>query len=202
MKLWPFLTLAACQAPAAQTAPDWVLLEGTGTVLGLATEFQTELGAAGSGRIRTGTALGEEIVSDGQRVWARTWNNPVRELTLAERESALVQFAVLSGAWDDAGDSISFHSPAVARWKLLENRETGTSLAGGVGGIKAIRNGELEWFELGGRRFEAVSAQFYTEDGGAFADQDLDGNVGLGLLGHFRLIFDYGGGRMAFAPRS
>jgi hypothetical protein len=478
MKLWPLLALASCQAPATR---DWVVLEGTGTVLGLDTNFQIELGAGGDGRLRTGTALGEEIVSEDGRVWSRSWNNPVRELSLAEREFSLVQFAVLSGAWKKAGspleatadgedwelrltgghavflleidaesgdpvrltrrdegemdglameewrnfdgirapsrlrrgsldgvhdvlnvssaraarapeleppapaardfsfdpmvsstletrraksghvlvrpmvdgkdigwfifdsgagamcidpdaarelghdsfgkvtavgvagkteagffrtssftlgpltlkepifvsleldfigaalgekitgivgyevfarsvvefqsgaapqlalhpretfrlgegsswqsltldgtvpcirtrfegdregifrldtgagDSISFHSPAVARWQLLEGRETGTTLAGGIGGVKAIRTGELAWFELGGHRFEAVSAQFYTESEGAFADQDLDGNVGLGLLGHFKLVFDYGGGRMAFASRT
>lgn len=478
MKLWPLLALASCQAPATR---DWVVLEGTGTVLGLATDFQIELGASGAGRLRTGTLLGEEIVSDGGRVWSRSWNNPVRELTLAEREFSLVQFAVLSGAWktsdspveatadgadwelrlDDghavfllevdeesgdparltrrdeggldglameewrnfggirapsrlrrgdlsgthdvlnvssarasrapaleppapaardfsfdprvsavletkrarsghvlvrprvdgedigwfifdsgagamcidpdaakelghdsfgkviavgvagkteagffrtrsftlgpltmnepifvsleldfigaalgekisgivgyevfarsivefqageapqlalhpreaftlgagtswepltldgtvpcirasfegdregifrldtgAGDSISFHSPAVARWQLLEGRETGTTMAGGIGGMTSIRTGKLAWFELGGHRFEAVSAQFYTESIGAFADHDLDGNVGLGLLGHFKLVFDYGGGRMAFAAKT
>jgi len=478
MKLWPFLLLASCQAPAAD---DWVLLEGTGTVLGLETDFQLEFGADGAGRLRTGTLLGEELVSDGGRVWTRSWNNPVRELALADRESSLMQFAVLSGAWksengpveivgggdagqelrmrggravfllaldpatgdparltrlDEGGEegiameewrdygairapgrirrgsldgvhdvltvaaarstaapqlrqpdaaardfrfdpaanprlearrarsghvlvrplvdgadvgwfifdsgagamcidpdaakelghesfgkvtavgvagkteagffrtatftlgpltlndpifvsleldfvgaalgekiagivgyevfarsvvefqsgdapilslhpretyalaadcawqpliidgtvpcaggrfeggreglfrldtgadgSISFHSPAVEKWQLLDNRETGTSIAGGVGGMKAIKTGELEWFELGGRRFEQVPAQFYTEKVGAFADQDLDGNVGLGLLGQFRMVFDYGGARVAFAPR-
>lgn len=478
MKLWPFLLLASCQSPAPS---DWVLLEGSGTVLGLATEFQLEFGADGAGRLRTGTLLGEELVSDGERVWTRSWNNPVRELALADREASLMQFAVLSGAWKAAGGpvevlrssgdgqelrlrgghavflltldgasgdparltrrdedgqeglameewrdfggvrapsrirrgsldgvhdvltvaaarpaaapaleppaaaardfrfdaavpaqlearrarsghilvrprvdgadigwfifdsgagamcidpdaaralghesfgqvtavgvagkteagffrtesftlgpltlespifvsleldfvgaalgekiagivgyelfarsivefqagetpilalhspdgyalaadcswqpliidgtvpcsrarfegerdglfrldtgadgSVSFHSPAVEKWQLLENRETGTSFAGGVGGVKPIKTGELEWFELGGRRFEAVPAQFYTEKVGAFADQDLDGNVGLGLLGQFRLVFDYGGGRVAFAPR-
>lgn len=478
MKLLLILAFASCQTPIAR---DWVVLEGKGSVLGQAAEIQLEFGPGGAGRLRTIAELGEELVCDGTRAWVRSWNNPVRELELADRESALIQFAVLAGTWNDpegpihaeragadwelrlrdgrgvfllavdpatgdpmrltrqegagmegiameewrdfggvrapgrirrglldgaddeftitsarravasaleapvaaagdfrfdpavsatletrraksghvlvhplvdgadlgwfifdsgagalcidpdaaqglgyesfgkvtavgvaghteagffrtktftlgpltlnnpifvsldldfigaalgeriagivgyevfarsvvqfqagaapelslhsrasftldaglawqplildgtvpcirsrfegdreglfrldtgAGDSVSFHSPAVARWKLLEGRSTGTTLAGGVGGLKAIRSGELEWFEIGGRRFEAVQAQFYTEREGAFSNQDLDGNVGLGLLGQFRLIFDYGGRRVAFAAHS
>jgi hypothetical protein len=98
-----------------------------------------------------------------------------------------------------AGGTMAFHAGAVKKWNLLEGRATQVSIAGGVGGMQAIRAGKIAWFELAGHRFESLDVGFYTGAGGAFADHDLDGNLGLDLLGKFRLIFDYRASRLAFA---
>jgi hypothetical protein len=72
---------------------------------------------------------------------------------------------------------------------------------GGVGGYVAAKKGEIEWIEIGGRRYENIPALFATEARGAFADSRKQGNIGAELLRKFTLVFDYPESRMAFIPR-
>jgi hypothetical protein len=99
-----------------------------------------------------------------------------------------------------SGWTVSFHAPAVESLKLLAGRETRETHSGGVGGSAASRAGRLTWFELGGRRFEGVEVEFTGVREGAFSDVYTMGNIGAGLLREFRVIFDYGNKRAAFAP--
>jgi hypothetical protein len=98
-------------------------------------------------------------------------------------------------------DTVTFHAPAVERFALLEGRKTAPMRSGGVGGASPGRTGTLEWFELGGRRFEKPTVGFATAREGAFADDYTVGNIGTGLLSAFVLVFDYPSGRLAFVPR-
>lgn len=98
-----------------------------------------------------------------------------------------------------SGWTVSFHAPAVESLKLLAGRETRESHSGGVGGSASSRAGRLAWFELGGRRFEGVEVEFTGVREGAFSDVYTMGNIGAGLLREFRVIFDYGNKRAAFA---
>ncbi len=175
-----------------------------------------------------GAALGEKIVGIvGNEVFARTivefQAGETLRLALHDRDSFTLP---TDAAWTEmlldgnlpcvrarfegereglfrldtgAGGTMAFHAGAVKKWDLLGGRATQVSIAGGVGGMQAIRTGKIAWFELAGHRFEDLEVGFYTGAGGAFADHDLDGNLGLDLLGEFRLIFDYRGSRMAFA---
>jgi predicted aspartyl protease len=102
-----------------------------------------------------------------------------------------------------AGSSnVQIHAPAVTRLKLLEGRDTAPSTQGGVGGMSAARQGKLEWFQLGGRRTQNVSATFAIESKGAFATPYTLGNIGGGLVRPFTLVMDYQGGRIAFVERT
>lgn len=96
--------------------------------------------------------------------------------------------------------TVSLHAPAVARLKLLDGRETRESRSGGVGGSAASRQGKLAWFELAGRRFENPEVEFAGTGTGAFSDVYTTGNIGAGFLRAFRIVFDYGNKRVAFAP--
>jgi hypothetical protein len=96
--------------------------------------------------------------------------------------------------------TVSLHAPAVERLKLLAGRETREGRSGGVGGTKASRVGKLAWFELAGRRFENPEAEFAGAGPGAFSDVYTAGNIGAGFLRAFRIVFDYGNKRVAFAP--
>ncbi len=71
---------------------------------------------------------------------------------------------------------------------------------GGVGGSQESRTGKLAWFELAGRHFEGLDVEFSGARRGAFSDVYTMGNIGAGLLREFRIIFDYGNRRVAFAP--
>ncbi|HEV2705356.1 MAG TPA: aspartyl protease family protein [Pyrinomonadaceae bacterium] len=99
-----------------------------------------------------------------------------------------------------AGQTVSMHTPAVERYKLLSGRETRASRSGGVGGSQASRAGKLAWFEFAGRRFEALDVEFAGTSEGAFSDVYTTGNIGTGILREFRIVFDYGNKRVAFAP--
>lgn len=100
-----------------------------------------------------------------------------------------------------AGDTVTFHGPTVARLKLLEGRETQDSQAGGVGGVRQVKRGNIAWFELAGRRTENVRATFFTETGGAFSDSYTAGNIGGQLLKPFHLVFDYPHSRIALVAK-
>jgi hypothetical protein len=99
-------------------------------------------------------------------------------------------------------DTVTFHTPAVERFKLLGGRSTAPTRSGGVGGISSGQTGTLEWFELGGHRFERPKVGFATAREGAFADDYMVGNIGTGFLGAFVMVFDYTNRRIAFAPRA
>lgn len=100
-----------------------------------------------------------------------------------------------------AGNTVSFHAPAVVKFKLLDGRATTPTAEGGVGGFSSARAGSLEWFELGGKRFDRINVRFSQAERGAFMDEYLIGNIGQGLLKSFRVVFDCGMGRIALIPK-
>lgn len=100
-----------------------------------------------------------------------------------------------------ANNTISFHVPAVESMKLLEGRETTEGKTGGVGGFRAVRQGKVAWFELGGQRLENIDAEFATEKVGALHDAYSLGNIGVKLMRGFELVFDYQHERMGFVDR-
>jgi hypothetical protein len=100
-----------------------------------------------------------------------------------------------------ATNTVSFHAPAVDSLKLLDGRKTGLGLEGGVGGLAAYRGGTLEWFELGGHRFEKPRVTFSRVKKGAFTDTATLGNIGQAFLEPFRVVFWYQQKKIAFLPR-
>ncbi len=105
-----------------------------------------------------------------------------------------------------ANGTVTFHRPAVEKWKLLEGRESRGPVTdkklGGVGGFVAAKIGTIDSFELGGVRRENLSVTFALEAKGTFADDTKDGNIGGDLLRPFTLVLDYTHHRIAFVPRS
>ena len=57
--------------------------------------------------------------------------------------------------------------------------------------------GRIDWFELGGRRFEQPSVQFHTEEGTVLATDYTVGLIGGGFLAPFEVVFDYTHRRLA-----
>jgi hypothetical protein len=120
--------------------------------------------------------------------------NPVVEARFEGNRTAL--FRLDTGA----NGTVTFHAPYVEKEKLLEGRKTGGAMSGGVGGMTATRIGTLEWFELGGHRFEKPIAAFSQAKSGAFVDDYLAGNIGQDFMLPFTTVFDFGGSRVAFLP--
>jgi predicted aspartyl protease len=100
-----------------------------------------------------------------------------------------------------ANSTVTFHEPAVRRWKLVEGREVTDVRLGGVGGFVAAKKGTLASFELGGVRRENLAVEFATEAKGSFAESSRDGNIGARFLEDFVMVLDYGGERLALTPR-
>ena len=96
-----------------------------------------------------------------------------------------------------ASSGLLIHAPTVARHRLLEGRQTRRSMSFGVGGPIRLQAGHLEWVEFGGRRFDNLPVLFATEEKGTGADRLRDGIVGMELMRHFRIVFDYTHRRIA-----
>jgi hypothetical protein len=97
-----------------------------------------------------------------------------------------------------SNETVDFFSPAVVRFRLLENRKVNSARTGGAGGVTESKTGALDWFELGGTRIEKPLVGFQTAQEGIFSNPYRVGNIGMGLLGRFRLILDYAHERIAF----
>ncbi len=100
-----------------------------------------------------------------------------------------------------ANNTLVFHAPTVQRLRLLEGRETRSAQSGGVGGLTQLKAGRIEYFTLGGRRFENPLVQFSEAQKGAFTEAYTAGNVGTGFLGQFRLVLNYPERKIAFLPK-
>lgn len=114
----------------------------------------------------------------------------------AQGKKATAWFRLDTGA----NGALTFHAPAVKSFDLLANRETHLAEFGGVGGTSSGYFGQLEWFELGGRRMEALEAGFAMNEVGTFADAYTAGNIGQEVFKGARLVFDFPAERLYFAP--
>lgn len=100
-----------------------------------------------------------------------------------------------------ATGTVTFHKAAVEEHGLLEDRAVQSSSSGGVGGNVPTKIGQIDWFELGGHRFEKPTVEFATHAKGAFSDESTTGNLGKAFLDPFRIVFDYVGERISFIER-
>jgi hypothetical protein len=107
-------------------------------------------------------------------------------------------FRIDVGAAGPGFGNVAFHSPAVERDQLLRNREAEEADLGG----NPIAIGTLEYFELGGCRFDRPTVVFAKGTSGPLSDEWSDGNIGVDFLKPFRLILDYANTRMAFLAKN
>jgi hypothetical protein len=92
---------------------------------------------------------------------------------------------------------VCFWAPSVQYHKLLEGRKVRRRLVYRFGGLSLEKVGELEYFELGGHRFQGPTAEFSEAYGPPYAV----GLVGLELLRTFTVVFDYRSARIAFVKQ-
>lgn len=100
-----------------------------------------------------------------------------------------------------AGNTLTFHYPAVQKYKLLDGRKVVATKLGGVGGFMDAKAGRIDWFELAGHRFSKPYVEFSLSKDGPLADEYTVGNMGQQLLLPFTLVFDYPHKRMAFIAK-
>jgi len=95
-------------------------------------------------------------------------------------------------------DTVAFHGPATRRYGLLRSGTSRAATQEGVGGSLEGRRGTLDWFRLGEERFTRPPVTFHLAESGAFGSTTTAGNIGSGMLGAFRVVFDYSRRRVAF----
>jgi membrane-associated protease RseP (regulator of RpoE activity) len=100
--------------------------------------------------------------------------------------------------------SLTLHAPfvkdhgLVAKYGAASERITGW----GVGGPALGRPVRLGALTIGDVTIHDVAADLYMGDKGAFANPDLSGNLGGGVLRRFTVAFDYDAKRMYLAPNA
>ena len=70
----------------------------------------------------------------------------------------------------------------------------------GIGGHSEILVGTLSALQLGNIKISEPVTGFSRAQNGALAEGSYDGNIGAGILRHFKLIFDYSRSRMILEP--
>ena len=121
-------------------------------------------------------------------------NTPVLQCRFAPGETG--EFSIDTGS----DSTVDFFSGAVSKYHLLDNRVTHAQISGGAGGTAASHRGPIDWFEIGGKRFDRPDVIFQTTDKGLFSTSFYTGNVGSGFLSHFRLLVDYPDQKIGFVP--
>lgn len=100
-----------------------------------------------------------------------------------------------------SNSGVTFHTPSVTKWSLLDGREVTEAKLGGVGGFVAAKRGAVRVFVFGDVRRDEVKAEFALEAKGTYADASRDGNIGAALLRQFLITLDYEGQRIALRER-
>ena len=101
-----------------------------------------------------------------------------------------------------SGLALILHSPFVAEHGLLLSpaqtiRAIGNS---GAGGRSIGRFGRVVSLQIGSFKFDGPLALFSQDQGGAFANAALAGNIGATIASRFRMFLDYGRRRIILEP--
>jgi hypothetical protein len=103
-----------------------------------------------------------------------------------------------------ARSSLALHTPFVEKHDLLA--KTGKKIevfAGvGVGGKVMGKVTRVNDIQIGSFKIAAPLTSLASAEKGAFASQEIDGNIGGGILKRFTVIFDYANKRMILEPNS
>jgi predicted aspartyl protease len=82
--------------------------------------------------------------------------------------------------------------------RLLADSETRAGGKFGVGGGAQTRSGHLPELQMGKAKVEKPQTDFFIE--GSPVDKPLAGHIGIGVLKHFKVIFDYSRRQMILEP--
>ncbi len=100
--------------------------------------------------------------------------------------------------------SLTLHAPFVKANDLIAKYHAAPEavMGWGVGGAARSRPARLGALQIGGVRIDGIAGDMYTGNKGAFANPDLTGNLGGGVLRRFDVAFDYGKKIMYLAPNA
>ncbi len=143
------------------------------------------------------------LFDEPQYTLTRHQNKPWEELTMLQNVPLIEGkfprgegiFRMDVGAASGPAGNLIFHTPTVERCHF------------DISAMQKVKSGEsefavgpLDWFELGGHRFERPLVLYSISTTGPLAEPNIDGNMGVEFLKVFRLILDYRNARMALMP--
>ena len=101
-----------------------------------------------------------------------------------------------------SGLALILHSPFVAEHGLLLSPAQSIRAIGisGAGGRSIGRFGRVVSLQIGSFKFDGPLALFSQDQGGAFANAALAGNIGATIASRFRMFLDYGRRRIILEP--
>lgn len=101
-------------------------------------------------------------------------------------------------------ESLTLSSPFVKVHDLVAKYAAApeTVTGWGVGGAARGRPARLGRLQLGGLAIDGIAGDLFTGDKGAFADPNVSGNLGGGVLHRFTVAFDYANKKMYLAPNA
>jgi len=101
-----------------------------------------------------------------------------------------------------SGMALILHSPFVAEHQLLPSTAKTIRAIGaaGAGGRSVGRFGRVASLQLGSFRFDSPLTLFSQDEGGAFANSALAGNIGAQIANRFRMFLDYQRRRIILEP--
>jgi PDZ domain/Aspartyl protease len=101
-----------------------------------------------------------------------------------------------------SGAALILHSPFVAEHNLLGPQSKTIRAIGlvGAGGESVGRIGRVPLLRMGSFTISNPITIFSQDEGGAFADRSLAGNIGFGIVSRFRTILDYGRRQIILEP--
>jgi hypothetical protein len=105
----------------------------------------------------------------------------------------------------DAGydGSVQLFQHVVEQYGMLAGRRTRARTVLFFGSQTVVRQGPLEWFEIGSTRLENVETHFATSPNRLYpGSAQTSGIVGVDLMRRFRVVFDYAHHRVAFIPNT
>ncbi len=100
--------------------------------------------------------------------------------------------------------SLTLHAPFAREHGLVEKYHAAPEsvLGWGVGGPSRERAARLGTLRLGDYSVAGIAAEIFTGDKGSFANPDIGGNLGGGVLRRFTVTFDYANRKMYLRPNA
>lgn len=101
-----------------------------------------------------------------------------------------------------SGGSLALHRPFVEKQSLpAPTQKTIKAMGGGgVGGKTTGRNGRIESLKFGKFQIDSPLTLFSEDTSGAFANTEIQGNIGALILTKFKALLDYGRERIILEP--
>lgn len=101
-----------------------------------------------------------------------------------------------------SGGSLALHRPFVEQQSLpAPSQKTIRALGGGgVGGKITGRNGRIAALKIGKFQIDSPLTLFSEDRSGAFANSEIQGNIGALILSKFKALLDYGRERIILEP--